>query len=294
MRNHWVTICMLGGLALAGCRSGNSPYANDPTLLYYKPTLSDSASVLAERTSRREPVKPAMPVLAQKSQPLPPMDPTPGPEPEREVQPVSATEMKPLTANNEIRPLTGNVVNAQAIAPLEPTGIKPLTNALPAPPLVAAPAPQLLAANLPTAEVASQPVVAKLPAKVEPPLAAKPPVPQMPPPPPVLSHQMPAKNVDVHGPYAHDPEYHWLQGVLEKSFKGYYCLRYADSSVEDPHGGKMRLVDDPRLSQFRDGDVLRIEGEMVPDAEDNPRARWESPYYRMKSAEIVQKIGTEK
>jgi hypothetical protein len=291
MRKHWMTICLLGGLALMGCRSGNSPYANDPTLLYYKPTLSDSATALAERTSRREPVKPAMPVLAQTNQTLPPMDPTPAPSPEHEAQPASAIETRPLSLNDEIRPLPADVAKAEAIAALEPAEIKPLMYVTQTTLPVAAPAPLPEAAKLPAAQVASQPVTAKLPVtEVAPPL----PAPQMPPPPPVLSHQIAGKNLDVSGQYAHDQEYHWLQGVLEKHFKGYYCLRYADASVEDNYGGKVRLLDDPRLSQFREGDVLRIEGEMAAESDSAPRAHWESPRYRMKGAELVQKNGPEK
>ena len=271
MRNRWITICLLSGLALTGCRSSNSPYASDPTLLYYKPTLNDSATVLAERTSRREPVKPAMPAMAQKTQPLPPMDPTPGPAPQPEVQPASASEIKPLTVNDAAGSLPADLTKAEPIARLEPTDIKPLSGAIPAP--------------------APEPMVAKLPPIADaPPLPApKPPAPQMPPPPgPVRKPASLGKRIDAPGRFAHDSEYRWLQGVLERHYKGYYCLRYADSSVEDLYGGKVRLVDDQRVSQFHDGDVLRIEGELVSENDVGPHARWENPYYRVKGIELVQ------
>jgi hypothetical protein len=268
MRNRWLTICVLSGLALTGCRSSNSPYANDPTLLYYKPTLNDSATVLAERTSRREPVKPAMPAVAQKTQTLPPMDPTPGPAPQSEVQPASASEIKPLTLNEPAGTLPADLANAEPIGKLEPVDIKPLPGAAPAP----------------------EPVIAKLPINDAAPLPApKPPAPQMPPPPaPVRPPAILAKRIDTTGRFAHDSEYRWIQGVLEKHYRGYYSLRYADSSVEEAYGGKVRLVDDQRLTQFHDGDVLRIEGELVSENEVGPHARWENPYYRVKGIELVQ------
>jgi hypothetical protein len=274
MGKRWITICILSGLALAGCRSARSPYAEDPTLLYYKPTLNDSATVLAERTTRREPVKPAMPAVAQKSQPLPQMDPTPGPAPQSEIQPVSGSEIKPLTLNDSVGTLPAELAKAQPLAKLEPADPKPLPGALPV----------------------SETVIAKLPIADAPSLPApKPPAPQMPlPPGPARSPASLTRRIETAGRFAHDSEYRWLQGVLEKHPRGYYCLRYADSSVEDPYGGKVRLVDDQRVSQFHDGDVLRIEGGLVSQDDAGPHARWENPYYRVKGIELVQQSKTPK
>jgi hypothetical protein len=209
-----------------------------------------------------------MPVVAQTTQPLPPMDPTPTPTPPSEVQPAAASEIKPLTLNEAAGVLPADLAKAEQIAKLEPADIKPLPGAMPAP----------------------EPVLAKLPivdAPVMP--ASKPPAPQMPPPPtPVRPPASLAKRIETPGRFARDSEYRWLQGVLEKHFKGYYCLRYADSSVEEAYGGKVRLVDDARLTQFHDGDVLRIEGELVSESEGGPHARWENPRYRVKGIELVQ------
>jgi hypothetical protein len=170
--------------------------------------------------------------------------------------------------------LPADLGKAEPIARLEPADIKPLPGALPVtePP----------AATLPVNDPAPLPV-------------SKPPAPLMPPPPaPVRPPASLAKRIETPGRFAHDSEYRWLQGVLEKHFKGYYCLRYADSSVEDPYGGKVRLLDDPRLTQFHDGDVLRIEGELLSDGEAGPRARWENPHYRVKGVELVQQSRVQK
>jgi hypothetical protein len=61
MRTLIVTLCAIG--LVVGCASSHKkPYADDPLLLYYKPTLSDSATILAERNARREPAPPPMPL----------------------------------------------------------------------------------------------------------------------------------------------------------------------------------------------------------------------------------------
>src|SRR5207245_1746318 len=43
------------------------------------------------------------------------------------------------------------------------------------------------------------------------------------------------------GKYGHDAAYRWLQGVLERHPRGYWCVRYCDPSVEGDIGGKVRL-----------------------------------------------------
>jgi hypothetical protein len=42
-------------------------------------------------------------------------------------------------------------------------------------------------------------------------------------------------------------------------------LRYRPASEDDAWGGKVRLADDPRLADFRPGDVVAVEGEIVRD-----------------------------
>src|SRR5262249_27536065 len=75
------------------------------------------------------------------------------------------------------------------------------------------------------------------------------------------------------GNYGHDDGYHWLQGVLECHYRGYYCIRFCDPSVEDQYGGKFRLDDDARLGAFGEGDVIGVKGQVmaVRDGERQPR-----------------------
>lgn len=67
----------------------------------------------------------------------------------------------------------------------------------------------------------------------------------------------------VAGNYGHDPDRRWLQGILERHYRGFWCLRYCDPSVEDAYGGKVRLQDDERLSAYRDGDVVGVNGQLI-------------------------------
>ena len=65
----------------------------------------------------------------------------------------------------------------------------------------------------------------------------------------------------------HGPNYRWVAGVLDKHQKGgFWTLRYADYSSDDAWGGKVRLMDDPRLAGFRNGDLLYVEGELLAPA----------------------------
>lgn len=92
------------------------------------------------------------------------------------------------------------------------------------------------------------------------------------------------------GIYGHAADHHWLQGVLDKHYQGHLGLRYCDASVEDSWGGKVRLEDDPRLAQFQDGDVIRVEGDLLPRQEGASQETWDHyPHYRVRSVELIQK-----
>lgn len=65
----------------------------------------------------------------------------------------------------------------------------------------------------------------------------------------------------------HGLNYRWVAGVLDKHQKGgYWTLRYADYSADDVWGGKVRLIEDPRLANFKNGDVVYLEGELLAPA----------------------------
>jgi hypothetical protein len=211
MRRSYLALCLLCCVPTAGCFwRRNPPYANAPVLVHYKPTMSDSASILAERQVRRGPVKPPMPATVREDEadhaPLPKI-----------VDPAKHEEPAPLPPSipsvSAIAPKPGPIVRASAL----PSSSLPVRSADFVP-------VEEVAAGAPKAE---------------------------PTPPPRT----------VPGNYGHDPDYQWLQGVLEHHHRGYICVRYCDPSVEDHFGGKFRLKEDDRLAAFHDGDVISLTGE---------------------------------
>ena len=92
----------------------------------------------------------------------------------------------------------------------------------------------------------------------------------------------------VHGTYGNGPDYGWLQGVVDRHYRGHWYLRYCDPSVEDKNGGKVCLADDPRLSQLKDGDVIFVEGEIVQEKEPVDRGPWHHyPRYQIRTMKPV-------
>jgi hypothetical protein len=93
----------------------------------------------------------------------------------------------------------------------------------------------------------------------------------------------------VAGNYGHAADYTWLQGVLDRHYQGHLDLRYCDHTVDDPHGGKVCLEGDPRLAQFKDGDVVGVEGELIPEPDQAGRTPWHRyPHYRVRDVWLVQ------
>jgi hypothetical protein len=91
--------------------------------------------------------------------------------------------------------------------------------------------------------------------------------------------------------FGHAADYKWIAGVLDRHTKGgYWTLRFADFGSDDEWGGKMRLLDDPRLNNFKDGDVLFIGGELLA-----PRAAASAdgtsyPPYRINDVRLVENV----
>jgi hypothetical protein len=84
-------------------------------------------------------------------------------------------------------------------------------------------------------------------------------------------------------------DYTWLQGELDRHYKGYVELRYRAHSEVDTFGGKVRLENDPRLADYRPGDVVCVEGEMVkePDAASGTTAQY--PRYHVRSIRLIER-----
>src|SRR5262249_23218957 len=82
--------------------------------------------------------------------------------------------------------------------------------------------------------------------------------------------------------FARSADFRWLQGVLEKDYRGRYSLRYCDATLADRGGGKVSLFPDSRLGQFQDGDVIRVEGMLVPLLKTLSNTAWDyEPRYRL-------------
>jgi hypothetical protein len=67
--------------------------------------------------------------------------------------------------------------------------------------------------------------------------------------------------VDNSGAFGHAPDYSWLCGQVQQTHKG-WRLRYASISESDSYGGSVTLTDDARLSQLKDGEIVRVQGHL--------------------------------
>lgn len=90
----------------------------------------------------------------------------------------------------------------------------------------------------------------------------------------------------VNGQYGYASDHSWLQGELDRHYRGFLDLRYRPASEEDTFGGKVRLEDDPKLAEFRAGDIVAVEGEIVRDAD---AAMGQYPRYRIKSVRLIER-----
>jgi hypothetical protein len=86
----------------------------------------------------------------------------------------------------------------------------------------------------------------------------------------------------------HGPEFQWLAGVADRHSKGgYWTIRYADIGTDDLWGGKVRLLDDDRLRDLRNGDRVYVEGELMA-----PKSAAENtvcPPYRVTNIRVIEK-----
>jgi hypothetical protein len=91
------------------------------------------------------------------------------------------------------------------------------------------------------------------------------------------------------GNFAHAPDYTWLQGTLDLAGPRPQLV-YCESAEKDIWGGKVALENDPRLAQFRSGDVIRVEGEILTEGE-MPSADSSAgmPIYRIKGLRPVRR-----
>jgi hypothetical protein len=101
--------------------------------------------------------------------------------------------------------------------------------------------------------------------------------------------RMPLKSGETYG---HSPDYRWVAGVLDRHQKGnYYTIRYADFSENDRWGGKVRLVDDEKLRDYQNGDVIYIEGELLVPSNGGHTDSTAFPPFRVTEVKLVRKSG---
>jgi hypothetical protein len=93
----------------------------------------------------------------------------------------------------------------------------------------------------------------------------------------------------VEGKYGHSPDHAWLQGELDRHYRGYLELRFRSASEDDPLGGKVRLEEDPRLADFRPGDVIAVEGELLTDPDGSAPSWSQYRRFHVRAARLVER-----
>jgi hypothetical protein len=256
MRRRWWKGCLIAVLGCslgAGCQRAavRSAYPPDP-LLQNKTPVAAKAESARPMVARNEPVVPALPSGVVASAP-----PRRSPGPSTDV--VGKPEEK--SAPFESQPAPTNKAASPAVAASYPS----TSESIPTPPPTPAVAPT-------TNAKPPVPIVPALNTKPAPEVAATPVVRQK-----------------VDGTYGRAPDHAWLQGVLDRHYRGHFDLRYCDASVEDDWGGKVHLEEDERLQQFQDGDVIYVEGDLVRENGQVQLGHQNHyPRYRIRQVELVR------
>lgn len=245
-----------GGCLLAGCHSARQcPYPEEPLLLSKPPVEGKIEVQPGPQVARSEPVAPPIPAEALASIPRP--------------LPVGPAE--PVVVTPTLEPPRAEPVTISEPAPKMPTPVQPPVQGAPAT-MRKGPVPVT-----PTSRRRETPPAAPAHAPATPPVQG-----------PELA-LTPAPQ-PVAGVFGHDAGYAWLQGTIDKHYRGRLYLRYCDPTVDERWGGKVCLEDDPRLAEFKDDDVLFVEGQLASEPTTAPRDGWRQyPHYKIKSVKLVQR-----
>ncbi len=94
--------------------------------------------------------------------------------------------------------------------------------------------------------------------------------------------EIPSAPIPALPEYAHGEKYEWLLGQLQRvhSTKHQWKVRYASLDEHDQWGGSMVLAPDARLDQWKDGDAVYIEGEILTK---RPSVYLSGPLYRVQN-----------
>jgi len=250
---------LLLALALSvGCSTPRKPYASDPML---------QQRVAA---SPKRPASAAMTLPAE--EPATPKPPRPLAHPTA----VATAQLKKETAEPPL-----HQPDSVLIPPAELPFVAGPELRLPTAPVVQVPPPPLPTTSMklpspiePVIEEKVTPAPAEVSEVVH--RAAPRPEPGLPP-------------TKVEGDFGHGAGYIWLQGKLDRHYRGHLNLRYCDASAEDYWGGKVRLGEEG-IPGLTDGDVVYVEGEMIPaKGEGSTEMRDGYPTYRVSKVWLVKK-----
>jgi hypothetical protein len=102
-------------------------------------------------------------------------------------------------------------------------------------------------------------------------------------PPPVATPLEPGQRI------GHAPDYRWVVGIADRHAReGHWTIRFADVGEDDPWGGKVRLMDDDRLRELSNGDLVYVRGEILAPASAAESAPAYPPF-RVTAITVVEK-----
>lgn len=82
--------------------------------------------------------------------------------------------------------------------------------------------------------------------------------------------------------FRHAEDYTWLSGELQYvHVRNLWKVRYASVDEEDRYGGSVTLTDMGSMSKYRNGQMVRVEGQVV-DSESR-----DTPAYRVRAIEVL-------
>jgi hypothetical protein len=264
------TLVLAAGL-LAGCQTTprRPPYADNPLLQTRQPLLQSQAG--GDRLNQ----------IAQSGpQTVVPPPNLAAPIPTAPVA-VSST---PPDSRPTFTPVSNTTPGAfpppdsgpQLPDPNAVTAAPPAPQPVPLPARMPSPSDEAAAAPLPAAAVAGPTPSAPVPAVATATPAAAAPVAQ------VSSRR-------VNGKYGNSSDHTWLQGELDRHYRGHLELRYQPASEEDTFGGKVRLENDPRLAEFRAGDIVAVEGELIRDSDGEAQPWSQYPRYHIRAIRLIER-----